>query len=288
MNKTIRKQTDLGHTAYLMYGMMERGDGSFDELERMLAYAIATARDDISEDDLATVAERVGLDELEEKYATKHPNELLDEACVHKCATTTYIPLRPRSITGYGYWNEPDSLILGFDLSDVTIGDKIMVSLHKLGDFTATAHKITDDDILFVFDDYICKRPMNNTPTNEGGYNASDLKKWLTAELASLFPRNLRVRLMDISIPTIGQILGWKDDFGKEYLELDDDEQLPLMVERRTQAAYFNNQPVCGWFRNAVRSKYSTSDFAVLENTNVFFNEATDALGVRPVFRLAK
>ena len=62
---------------------------------------------------------------------------------------------------------------------EVMVGDQILVSLAEIGDFTATAHKIADKGVLFIFDEYVTSRPMNNLRTNDGGYEKSALKKWI-------------------------------------------------------------------------------------------------------------
>lgn len=59
---------------------------------------------------------------------------------------------------------------------ELQVGDQIQISLAEIGDFTATAHKITDKGVLFVFDEYVARRPMNKKNTNKGGYEKSDLK----------------------------------------------------------------------------------------------------------------
>lgn len=45
--------------------------------------------------------------------------------------------------------------------ADIKVGDKMMVPLGKLGNFTATVQKVTNNKVLFIFDDYVAKRPMN-------------------------------------------------------------------------------------------------------------------------------
>ena len=61
--------------------------------------------------------------------------------------------------------------------ADIKVGDKMMVPLGKLGNFTATVQKVTNNKVLFIFDDYVAKRPMNEDGGNAGGYSQSDLKK---------------------------------------------------------------------------------------------------------------
>ena len=87
-----------------------------------------------------------------------------------------------------------------YDFSKTKVGDKITVDLKELGKFEATAYEVTDNNVLFIFDDYIAERPMNEKPTNEGGYEKSDLKKWIDSYLYSLFPLELKTRIIELTI----------------------------------------------------------------------------------------
>lgn len=169
------------------------------------------------------------------------------------------------------------------------IGDQILVPLAEMGEFTATVHLITDEGMLFIFDEYVAQRPMNKKDTNKGGFEKSDLKKWLDTELYMAFPEELRNRIIDISIPTVGQMFGHNDEWDAEYFEPDTDEQLPLMKERRNRVAYFKNNWEWGWLRNAVKQNKSASGFAdVSANGSTAYYDASNSYGVRPVFLLTK
>lgn len=54
------------------------------------------------------------------------------------------------------------------DLKDAELGDKIFIELSGLGEFAATVHKVTDDKVMLIFDDYVAERPMNESGTNKG------------------------------------------------------------------------------------------------------------------------
>lgn len=56
---------------------------------------------------------------------------------------------------------------------DIVVGDQIEIPLGNLGTFTATVQKIMNDKVLFIFDDYVAKRPMNEDGDNAGGYSDS-------------------------------------------------------------------------------------------------------------------
>lgn len=162
--------------------------------------------------------------------------------------------------------------------TDIKIGNKMMVPLGDLGTFTATVQMVKDDKVLFLFDDYIVKRPMNENGSNEGGYEKSDLKKWIENDLFKMFPKALRKHMTGLTIPTLGEICGWGDNWDKEYIEPDSDEQLPLMKQRRNRVAYYNNECSSGWLRNAMKKEFSSAYFAT----------ASTSRGVRPGFWLEK
>lgn len=173
--------------------------------------------------------------------------------------------------------------------ADVKVGDKMMVPLGKLGNFTATVQKVTNDKVLFIFDDYVAKRPMNEDDGNVGGYSQSDLKKWIDTELYNMFPAVLKQRMTGLSIPTLGEICGWDDEWDRNHIEADGDEQLPLMKQRRNRVAYYQNDCEWGWLRNATKRKFCKHAFAgVLGNGMPVYNLASDSSGVRPEFWLVR
>lgn len=173
---------------------------------------------------------------------------------------------------------------------EVKIGDQIEISLSGgLGDFTATAHKITDAGVLFVFDDYVTSRPMNERDTNEGGFEHSDLKKWMDDLLIKAFPAWLKGRISNLTLPTVGEFFGHEDKWNESYFESDSDKQLPLMKERKNRVAYFNNEIEWGWLRNSVKKDISSAAFA-----SVYYGGyagsygASSSLGVRPEFLMIR
>ncbi len=175
------------------------------------------------------------------------------------------------------------------ETKEVMVGDQILVSLAEIGNFTATAHKITDKGVLFIFDEYVTSRPMNNQRTNEGGYEESDLKKWIDTVLLAAFPEELKSRIDDLSIPTVGELFGHDDEWDNEHFEPDEDEQLPLMKERRNRVAYFNNECEWGWLRNAVKQRFSSASFAgVSGDGSTYYCGASASHGVRPEFWLVR
>lgn len=173
-----------------------------------------------------------------------------------------------------------------FDLKDDEVGDKTTIKLDGLGEFTATVHKVTDDKLMLIFDDYVTKRPMNESGTNNGGFEKSDLNKWLHTEFVKALPYSIRARLTDVTIPTLGEMFGWDDEWDRDHFEADNDKQLPLMKQRRNRVAYYDNECEFGWLRNATKTEFSSAYFAC--DGTAFCYGASDSHGVRPEIWLVK
>ena len=175
------------------------------------------------------------------------------------------------------------------DLKDAEVGDKTTIKLDGLGEFAATVHKVTDDKVMLIFDDYVAERPMNESDTNKGGFEYSDLNEWLHTEFVKAIPYSIRARLTDVTIPTVGEMFGWDDEWNRNYFEADNDKQLPLMKQRRNRVAYYNNECECGWLRNATKKEFSSARFAnVGTNGNADCRGASGSIGVRPEIWLVK
>lgn len=177
------------------------------------------------------------------------------------------------------------------DLKDAEVGDKTSIKLDG-GEFTATVHKVTDDKVMLIFDDCVAERPMNGSDTNKGGFMDSDLNKWLHTEFVKVLPYSIRARLIDVTIPTVGEMFGWDDEWDRNHFEADNDKQLPLMKQRRNRVTYYNNERECGWLRNASKKEFSSAHFALVNlvnyGGNVRYGTASGSYGVRPEIWLVK
>lgn len=175
------------------------------------------------------------------------------------------------------------------ETTNIQVGDQIVIPLAELGEFTATAHKVTDEGVMFIFDNYITCRPMNNRSTNKGGFEKSDLKKWMDTVLLMAFPEELRDKIYGLTLPTVGQIVGHEDEWDNKNLESDSDEQLPLMKECKNRIACFEDQLTWGWLRNATKEEFSSAAFAGVDYVGgAGCYGASGSLGVRPEFWLVK
>ena len=103
------------------------------------------------------------------------------------------------------------------------------------------------------------------------------------------FPEELKNRIADLSIPTVGELFGHDDEWNNEHFEPDTDEQLLLMKERRNRVAYLNNEWEWGWLRNATKEEFSAALFANVDGYGfTTYHYASGALGVRPEFWLVR
>ena len=150
------------------------------------------------------------------------------------------------------------------DTANIQVGDQMVIPLAELGEFTATAHKVTDEGVMFIFDDYVTRRPMKNRNTNKGGFEKSDLKKWMDTVLYMAFPEELRDKIYGLTLPTVGQIVGHEDEWDNKNLESDTNEQLPLMKKCKNRIACFEDQLAWGWLRNATKEEFSSASFAIV------------------------
>lgn len=175
-----------------------------------------------------------------------------------------------------------------YGITNAELGDKIWIELDELGGFTATVHKFMDDKVMLIFDDYVTKRPMNEFDTNIGGFEVSDLNKWLHTEFVKTLPYSIRARLTDITIPTVGEMFGW-NAWNRNHFDADDNKQLPLMMQRRNQVAYYSNECRCGWLRNATKKEFSSASFALVDRYgDANYGLAVGSCGVRPEIWLVK
>ena len=209
--------------------------------------------------------------------ADKESKELAESYCMNDVLATLELANAIYGVSVQSY------------LKDAKVGDKTTIKLDGLGEFAATVHKVTDDKVMLIFDDYVAERPMNESGTNKGGFEDSDLNKWLHTEFVKALPYSIRARLTDVTIPTVGEMFGWDDEWDRNHFEADNDKQLPLMKQRRNRVAYYNNECECGWLRNATKKEFSAAYFAFVGYNgyaNYYF--ASHSFGVRPEIWLVK
>ena len=172
-----------------------------------------------------------------------------------------------------------------FGLEPIKVGDQMMLKLKGIGIFAATVHKIVGNKALIICNDCVDLRPMNADSINEGGYENSDLKKWIDNDLFNAFPDCLKDRMSGLSIPSVGEIFGWDNEWYNQVFVKDEDERLSLMYMDEFVFGAFEGEPSCYWLRNSAKSP----SYASRVNYNGYpdWSVKSDVyIGVRPEFWL--
>lgn len=170
------------------------------------------------------------------------------------------------------------------------IGDQIHVGEY----YTATCQKVKKSGAIFMFDQYLDKtRMMNLNGTNEGGYEASDLRKFLKEfATSSVFDEicGMMVPFKKtgdlLRIPTAEEIFG-PEESHEWYEALSVRNQWPLMKDRYNRIAFGreNRYKGSGWLQN--KNENSDSYFAVMDcYGGKDYCKSCIPIGVRVVFRL--
>lgn len=163
------------------------------------------------------------------------------------------------------------------------VGDQI-----EVGKYTATCQKVTRKGALFLLDQYLDEAfKMNQQNTNEGGYEASDLRKELQKESVLDIFSSVRDMMVPFKSGDLLRIPYAEEFFGNvDGYEPSGKKQWPLMKDRKNRIAIREGEAYeWGWLQNKVES--SSATFAVVGSIG-----ATDCIrasyssGVRPVFRL--
>lgn len=174
------------------------------------------------------------------------------------------------------------------EVEQFEIGDQIALHLESIGDFTATAQKVTDQGTLFFFDTCLNDRAMNKENSNRSGFAESDLCRWMNEELLDAFPDDIRKNLVPLeggnllTVPTVGEMFG-----GSDFFENDGNEQLPLMKSRKNRVCYDQKYDDWCWYWLQNRRKGSSTAFAYVNGDGDLSNYgASVTLGLRPRFLL--
>jgi hypothetical protein len=162
---------------------------------------------------------------------------------------------------------------------------------------SATAQQHDDRETLFMFDNCIGMRPMNESGLNEGGFEASELNRWLQKEFWYRFPDYIRQYLLNVSIPSYGMMFGGTDTEQEDkFVDSDSERQLVTMRCRKNRIATLNNGWTSYWLKNKMTgsdSCYLTADehtgfIAVNAYGDYGYCYASKSLGVRPIFTLSR
>jgi hypothetical protein len=178
------------------------------------------------------------------------------------------------------------------DVDTFKVGDIIKVKLTDGVKAQAMAVQQEEDGMIFCLVDCLAKEyPMNETCTNEGGYEASDLRKKLNGEILDRFPADLKALMVPfdngdlLRLPTEKEILGenYHGEYESPYVK-----QWKPMKKRRNRMAFDgskNENLQWYWLMNKVRESVSGfSDGSSIGGADC--GSASSSGGVRPAFKL--
>lgn len=177
------------------------------------------------------------------------------------------------------------------DVSTFKVGDIIEVRLTDGEKAQAMAVQQEEDGMIFCLVDCLAKEyPMNETCTNEGGYEASDLRKKLNGEILDRFPADLKALMVPfdngdlLRIPTEKEIHG--ENYYGEYESPYVTQWKPMKLRRNRMAFEGKNGNIQWyWIQNKVRE--SAAAFASVNgNGTADCGNASASFGVRPAFKI--
>lgn len=167
--------------------------------------------------------------------------------------------------------------IISFELTD---GEKVR----------ARAVKREKNGMLFCMVDCLKQEEqMNSRDTNEGGYEASDLRKKLNSDILDRFPAEIRDRVKPMENGDMLRIPTEREIFGEnKYGDSDNTEQWSCMKQVRNRIALLGDNGGFEWYWLQNRNRNSASNFCLVYGLgDADAAAASRSLGVRPVFLLS-
>lgn len=178
------------------------------------------------------------------------------------------------------------------DVSTFKVGDIIKVRLTDGEKAQAMAVQQEDDCMIFCLVDCLAKEyPMNETSTNEGGYEASDLRKKLNGEILDRFPADLKALMVPFDNGDLLRIPTEKEIHGKNYYG---EYESPYVTQWKPMKQRRNRMTLEGkngnvqwyWVQNKVRESAAPAFSCVGYGGIAHGDNASNSLGVRPAFKI--
>lgn len=148
-----------------------------------------------------------------------------------------------------------------------------------------------NDGMLFCLVDCLADEySMNDTNTNEGGYEDSDLRKKLKTEIIARFPADIKAMMVPfgngdyLRLPTEKEIFGenYYGEYESPYVQ-----QWKPMKQRRNRIAFQGKNGNWEWYWLQNKCRDSAANFAnVNTDGSTNYISASNSIGVRPVFKL--
>ena len=183
------------------------------------------------------------------------------------------------------------------DVELFEVGDIIKFKLTDGEKVQAMAVKQTPEGMLFVLVDCLAKEyPMFNDIDDmdeaDISYATSDLRKALNGEILDRFPKEIKDHMVAVNaegdmlrIPTECEIFG-ENVYGQEESKLT--KRWKPMKKKRNRIAFQGKEGAWEWYWLMNRHKDYASYFAYVNlDGDADYNNASNSLGVRPVFLLS-
>ena len=177
------------------------------------------------------------------------------------------------------------------DVDTFQVGDIIKFKLTDGEKVQAMAVQQENYGMLFCLVDCLADEySMNDTNTNEGGYEDSDLRKKLNTEIIARFPADIKAMMVPFGNGDFLRLPTEKEIFGENYYgeyESPYVQQWKPMKQRRNRIAFQGKNGNWEWYWLQNKCRESAANFA-----NVFgygiagCSGASDSYGVRPAFKI--
>lgn len=177
------------------------------------------------------------------------------------------------------------------DVDTFKVGDIIKFKLTDGKKVQAMAVQQENDAMLFCLVDCLADEySMNDTNTNEGGYEDSDLRKKLNTEIISRFPADIKAMMVPFRNGDYLRLPTEKEIFGKNYYgeyESPYVQQWKPMKQRRNRIAFQGKNGGWEWYWLQNKCRDSAANFACVRAAGgASCYNASDFLGVRPAFKI--
>ena len=170
------------------------------------------------------------------------------------------------------------------DVNKYQIGDKVHIVLDNVI-YTATAiEEESDGSMLFWLDNCLNdkKRPMNIHGGTQGGYNSSDMRKFLQ-KLSKTIPNKIKKQMVPFNNGDVLRLLELREVAGLNSNWDKVDGQIEYLKDRRHRIKFFNGEDSSYWLSAVVNStNFAFVGYAGVANS---YN-ASYAYGVVPAFKL--
>ena len=170
------------------------------------------------------------------------------------------------------------------DVKSLEIEDRIEVE-YKGNVYEAIAIDIQNGEALFLFDECIDTAPMNETDTTRGGYEASEMRKFLQDAFHEMkFPDLIKSNLTPFENGDFLQLLSLQEVAGLDEKFHETKGQIPYFYNEKNRVSEYRGETCLWWLRSVV----SAARFANVTYNGLATNvhHASAALGVRPAFKI--